>query len=618
MKTVRASGLGPALALMVLVGCLGVHLASAQAPAGQIDPAGLQALVQTAVSARGYAQGLVVSSSAYGLDTSSARALIATGNGSLAAAEAILSSNGNLVAGLADVESAMKSFTDAAANASLILQNARLTQSATVDADLDAIGAVNGSIGQVATVVTKTCSTVVPPSLNGQFQQECASANASITNSLAELKAAAALLATPGADLSGLTSLLSQARGNASSASTSLAALSASTYPSRSQAFVSGPMAVQGAAANASVASQTSLTNSFKADLTNFQTVAGSQTSTADGIAGSAGTVASAISSVSMGAVTSSISSQQSTVATAQSDLTSLSQLLSTLPIPASALTTLVTDVTASQSSGSAYSSALSASSSQAGAFLQASISGIPSYAAGFNSASTATQSDGSAYVSSLATVQSQLGVLAALYPLISSLAQWQATIGSVGNSVSSGTTSVNSSLQAATSGLATLNSDISALTTKVQGVSAVEVSSAVVQDVTSVNLSENQFLNATALSAMQSALSSLQSNSQLATSFEASSQSLLSQTVGQFGSASQAIGSQAGNLKTQAQSTLTSMNTASAQLTGDLNARTQAVSSAQSLIAQATSAFGASDVPRGTSLLGQASAEFALAYSKH
>jgi hypothetical protein len=377
-------------------------------------------------------------------------------------------------------------------------------------------------------------------------------------------------------------------------------------------------MASQSAAANASARSQTALTNGFKADLSSFQTLVGSQSAAADGVTSSASAVASAVASVSMGAVSSSISSQQATVVTAQSDLTSLSQLLTTLLIPASALTVLQADIAAAQTTGSAYSSAMSSTSSQAGTFPQVLVSGVSTYSTSFNSGAATTQADGGAFITSLTTVQTQLGILGAQFPLIASLAQWQATIGSVGSSVSNGSASVNSSLQAATSALATVNSGISALTVKVQGVSAVEVSPALVQDVTSVNLSENQFLNATALAGLQSALTSLQSTGQLATSFETSSQSLLQQSVSQFGSASQTTGTQGGSLKAQAQSTLTAMTAASAILTGDMNARVQAFASAQSLIAQAMSAFGVQSVPQGASLLLQASSEFSLAYSKH
>src|SRR5438309_8438758 len=153
MRTVRASRFGPTVVFLTLIGGLGVLLAPSQPVSGQLDAAGLQALVQTAISARGYAQGLVASAAAQGLDTTTAKALVATGNDSLAAAEAVLSSNGNLTTGLGDVEAAMRSFTDAAANASLTLQNADLTRSATLDADLDAIAAANGSTGQMAAVI---------------------------------------------------------------------------------------------------------------------------------------------------------------------------------------------------------------------------------------------------------------------------------------------------------------------------------------------------------------------------------------------------------------------------------------------------------------------------------
>jgi len=617
MRNVSASGLGPAAALLVLLGGLGVHLASGQPPAGQLDAAGLQALVQTAVSARGYAQSLVASASANGLDTTSAKALIATGNESLMAAQTVLSSNGNLATGLADVQAAMKGFTDAAANASLSLQNANLTLSAVLDSDFDAISAVNGSIGQASAVMSQTCASPVPPSLNAQFQQACASAQASIANSVTALKAAAALVANPRADLTGVGSLLSQAKANVSAASAGLSSLAAATYPSRAQAFVNGPMASLSTAANASVKQQTALSNGFSADLSSYQNLLGSQSAAAEGVAGSASAVAGALTSVPMGAVTSSMTSQQAAVATAQSDLATLSQLLTTLLIPASSLSVLQGDITASQSAGSAYSSAMSSTSSQAGTFQQVLVGGASAYSASFNTVSATTQSEGSAFVSSLSTVQTQLGVLAAQFPLITSLAQWQTTIGSVASSVSTGSSSVGSSLQAATSALATVNTDISALTAKVQSVSAVEVSPALVQDVTAVNLSENPFLNATALAALQSASTSLQTTGQLASSFETSSQSLLQQSVGQFGSASQTVATQDGSLKTQAQSTLTAMTSASAILTGDLNVRVQAVASAQSLVSQATNAFGAQNVPQGTSLLLQASSEFRLAYSK-
>ncbi len=491
-----------------------------------------------------------------------------------------------------------------------------------VEADSEAIAAVNASTLQVSSAINQTCATttVANSTYLAKFQLDCASGKAEISNATAALNEAAALVAGvksgQSANLAALANLLSRARASVGNASTQLVTISSFTYASRGEAFAKGPMASQIATANASVRSQGALDAGFKLDVSSFQAFSASQASTADGLDASASTVASSMSSVSMTALDASISSQQATLAAVSGNLTQLSGEIPGLLLPPLQASDLQGNVTATETSLNSYKSALLSTSASAGDYPRVTISGFSAYVGSFDSGTATSESDGSAFASSLASLQTQLATLAGEFPLVSSLAVWQNTFASLVTTVDAGNTRADASMQATAGALATANSDVVALTTRVQAAPQVEVNQTLLQNVSSVASSEAGFLNATALAEVRSASASLDSEAQLASSYAASSQSLLGLTVGNFESASQTLIAQGASLKSLGQSTSNAMTTASTFIDQDLTLRSQAFSSAESLISQAMGAFRAQQVPQGTSLLEQASLQLQAAYS--
>lgn len=613
MRTTRRPTLAILASVVILAGMLTNHFVVAQPGSSGADSASLQLLVQVASSAGTYAQGAVVLASSSGLNVSSETALVAAGNASLLAAEAALSTGGDLDAGIQDAHDAMGNFTAAVTSAGTSIQEAGLTPTVDVQADLGTVASLNDSTQEVSSIIDETCaSTSVGPS-SGQFLQDCGTAKSWIVNATAELSSAASLLAAvetgaPGSSTAGFAGITSQARADIAGADAELSTLVPFTYASRGEAYANGPLASLLAAANASAELQGTLVGWFGVDASTYQSDSASQSSTSQAVTVSATAAASAISSVSMTSVTTSISAQQATLAGALSSLTSFSQAVAALPLPAGALSGLQSDATAAETSESAYDSSLSSLGSSAGSIASVTADGFSAYAATFYALGNTEGTEAAAFAASLASLQAQVGIVAGDFPLITALGTWDTTLTQLETTVGTGASGVSSSLQAAHSSTETVSSSIASLNTAVQAATQGEVSSSLLQNVSSVYASESQLLNSTALGSLSSASSSLQTEAQLASGFAASSQSLLSTSIAAFAAASQALDSQVSSLDSQSQSTSNSMSSASAYLTADLDARTGAVASASSLIAQAVAAFDALEVPQGAALLSQAS----------
>jgi trimeric autotransporter adhesin len=614
MRTTRRPTLAILASMVILAGMLTNHFVVAQPGSSGADSASLQLLVQVASSAGTYAQGAVVLASSSGLNVSSETALVAAGNASLLAAEAALSTGGDLDAGIQDAHDAMGNFTAAVTSAGTSIQEAGLTPTVDVQADLGTVASLNDSTREVSSIIDETCaSTSVGPSLSGQFLQDCGTAKSWIVNATAELSSAASLLAAvetgaPGSSTAGFAGITSQARADIAGADAELSTLVPFTYASRGEAYANGPLASLLAAANASAELQGTLVGWFGVDASTYQSDSASQSSTSQAVTVSATAAASAISSVSMTSVTTSISAQQATLAGALSSLTSFSQAVAALPLPAGASSGLQSDATAAETSESAYDSSLSSLGSSAGSIASVTADGFSAYAATFYALGNTEGTEAAAFAASLASLQAQVGIVAGDFPLITALGTWDTTLTQLETTVGTGASGVSSSLQAAHSSTETVSSSIASLNTAVQAATQGEVSSSLLQNVSSVYASESQLLNSTALGSLSSASSSLQTEAQLASGFAASSQSLLSTSIAAFAAASQALDSQVSSLDSQSQSTSNSMSSASAYLTADLDARTGAVASASSLIAQAVAAFDALEVPQGAALLSQAS----------
>jgi hypothetical protein len=616
MRVSRSPALGAGASAMLLASILAVHFVVAESPSSQVSYSGLQSLVQAATAAGRYAQGVVDLASSSGLGVSSESALIASGNASLAAAEAALNPGGNLTMGLSDVHAAMGNFTEASSSVELSLQDAGLVASADVQAEQGALAALNGSTLQLSYVIDETCANSPSASPEASaVQRDCATGESLIANATADLGTAASILGgANGTVAGGFAGAISQARTDIAGAESQLAALAPLTYEQRGEAYVNGPLASAMSAANASAKLQTALVGWYGYDVSAFQSLSATQSSSAASVTSSASTVAGDISSVSMASVSSSATAQESTLASVLSSLASFSAQVASLPLPLGIITGLQADASAAEGSLNAYSSSLSAIGSSAASFSGTTVDGFSAYVSGFDSADSSEGTDEAAFASSYSTFQSQVGTVAGDFPLIRSLGTWVSSFATLGTSESAGATQVASSLAAAQASAQTLNSGIAALTAQVQGVPQVEVSSGLEQNVSSISSSEAGLLNSTALASLSAASASLQSDARLASGFVTSSQAVLGTTLGAFAASSQALGAQGSSLASQASSTSASMSATTPFLTADLDARTGEISSAMSLISEALAAFDSQQVAQGASLLSQASAALRVA----
>jgi hypothetical protein len=621
MNAKRALGV-TALAAIVLLWGLTPYFASALS-AGQSTTAQLQTQIQIAGSAKGYSSGLLSAASSHGLDVSSARALIVSGNTSLAAAESELVSGSNISAGLQDALIAAKDYSAASVGLGVTLQGSGSVQSADIGSAAGAIVSANATATVLSTVITSVCSTTsVNSTLSSVFAQDCTEGKADVSSSFAALtNASIALMEVEsgqvGANISASSALVVQARGNLAQATTVIGELAAYTYASRGEAFVSGPMASQIGRANASVTAQESLSAGFSSATSTFQSDSNEIDGGVDGVTSSASTVSGAISAVDYASIGTSVTAQETTLASIQSDLTLLGeQLPTTLPLTITA--TLQTDIASAQADLKTYDSALANSGTEAASFPQVTVSGVSGYSTSFQSGTTATEQDGQAFIASYSSLETELSSIAGLFPLLTILAQWNMALTPLGQNASSGSASVDTSLQTMTNTLASLQTGVSSMTTAVQSTStSVGLSASLIQNVASISSSESAWLNSTGAAAVTNADVSLGSARNMTVDFVASSQALLQLQLSQLGPAAQSLTSQGASLKSQVSVTAETMGSAGTIITGDLQVRLQALASGNALIKQSLSLFGDLQVSQGASLLVQASAQLQIAYSK-
>lgn len=608
-----------ALIAAVLLGAF-VPLATGQTGGPQPTAAQLQSEVSVATSSRAYASGLLSAASAHGLNVSSEESLIASGNASLLAAQGQLAAGGDIAAGVNDAIAAMGDYSTASAALSALLQQSGLAASADLVGAKGAVESVNATESVLSAIMVEACSGTSVNSTSGTFSQDCTAGGEEIAASAAALSKASTALAAvesgePGANVSTVAAFVAQARGNLSQAASVVAELSSYTYTTRAQSFVRGPIASEMALANASIAAEQSLFARYDSLVSSFNSTSAGIESGVSGVTSAALTVSSDISSVSFASLSSSISAQEATLASVRSNLTLLEgQLPATLPLGVT--TTLQADISSAQSALSAYHSALQASATEAGAFPQVVVSGVAVYSGSFQGGAATAAQESQAFLSSYSSLQTEVALVASEFPLLTVMAQWNATLSGLGQKATSGSGSVSVALQAAASTLSTLESDASSLTSAVQS-SKVEVSSGLVQNMTTVSSSESVYLNSTGASTVGKAEASLQSTAGAAGNFTAASQALIQLQIGQFGSAAQDIGTQGSSLRAQVAATSEAMKSVSAAISADLQVRTEAEASAQSLVAQAIVLFGEQQVVQGASLMAQATVQLQVAYAR-
>jgi hypothetical protein len=614
-----------AVVLILLSGSLATHSVFAQADASSGGPtsAQLQSEIAIAASASAYSSGLLAIASAHHLNVGSEETLISSGNYSLAAAQGELSSGGNLTAGLQDALTSIKDFGSASVSLGAALQGSGLTISVDIAGAADAITSANATTAVIASIVTNACATISVNSTEASsFAEECSAGKADISASVMALNKASVTLGEvesgqPGATLSASAELVAEARGNLSQAAAIVSDLSAYTYTARGEAFVGGPIASEMSSANASVAAQASLSADFSSLVSSVQSSSAGIDNGVGNITSSASAAASAASSVGSSAVSSEASAQEATLTMIQSNLTLLSEQIPPA-LPSSITAILQGDITAAQTSLTVYDSAVVNSGTQASSYSQVSISGFAGYSTDFQSGASATQSDGQAFLSSYAALQVELSSVANQFPLLTILAQWSATLNSLGGRATSGSASLNSSLQTMVTALSQAGARVSAMVTTVQSSSAgIRVSSTLVQNATSVSSLEAHWLNSSGASTVSGAAAALQSSAKAAANFTASTQALLQLQVGQLGPAALELSSQGASLRSSASTALKAMASADGVVSADLQARVQAVASAKLLISQSLSNFEERQVSLGASALAEASADLRVAFSR-
>jgi hypothetical protein len=588
---------------------------------GASSQAQLETLIQVATSSRSYAITIIGAAEGQGLNVASSEALLSAGNDSLAIAQSDSSSNSNLTGGIQQARIAMDDFTNASTSASLLIKNSNTEIFLQISASLDSISSVNATAAQLATVIAVACGTrPTNSSYDSRFQEDCVTGKSYIGSATTDLKQASLLLALSEtsqfpAGISQSGGLISDANGNLSLAATVILQLSQLSYSQRAQQYLAGPFAQTLSAANMTVSTQKNLVSNFSQALSSYQTFSSQQTIAIGGLESEASDTSGAASSATtaINGVSSSAISQQTTLSQTSTSMTELSaQIPSSLPTTIQ--TQLQTDISNVQAAISASSSSISGLETQVGSFNQVTLNSLSSYSSTFQTSVNAAESNNQALLTSFAALQTELNTVTIEFPL-QILQTWQATLVTLGQSLNSVTSTLSSSSQTATTDLASVETASNSLQSAIQASPAhIEVSGALVTDISSIYSSESQYLNVTALAELQLSLTSIQRDAQISSSFVASAQSLFSTDMSELTNSVQALSSSGSSLETQATSTLTTMTTASAFLSSDLQIRSQALASANLDVSEALTMFDDLYISQGAGLLAQASVQLQIA----
>lgn len=604
MKGISKASVGVVMVLALLGAALIPHAFATANPAAQ-----LQSQVQVAESGQAYASGLFAQAVADHLDVTSSEALIASGNSSLAQAQLALTSGTNVTAGIQEAGAAIKDFAAASVSLGAALQSAGLTASVGVASQEGAIASLNSTAAAMSAVLVNACTTTaVNSSQAAAFESDCAAGKSDVAGASAALAKAS----TAGS-VSASEAFTAQAQGNLSAATTIITQLAGYGYAARANAFIEGPMASLTAAANSTSTTQDRLSSEYASLVSSFQTTATAvDTGSANAVLG-VSTVSSAVASLSFLSMDGAISAQESTLASISSSLSLLDQQIPAT-LPSTVIATIQADISASQNALATYDSEMQSSVSDAASFSQVTVAGVQGNVSLIANQADQTESDGAAFSTSLSVLQQEVSAVAAQFPLLTILGTWSATLSSEQQSASSGSASVDASLNSVTTEMATLSSDVSIMTSTLDAAAQLQVTAALIQNATTLSSSETALLNTSASAALAQAASSLQTTAGQVSAFSTASQAVLKMEMGQMASASESLSSEGTSLKAQVTASATLLAYASAVVQSDAQWRAGALSTGTADVQQAVSLFDEQNVSAGAGLLVQASAEFQLA----
>ncbi|MCL5068610.1 MAG: hypothetical protein M1368_09710, partial [Thaumarchaeota archaeon] len=367
--------------------------------------------------------------------------------------------------------------------------------------------------------------------------------------------------------------------------------------------------------ANNTVAAQQELVSNFETALSGYQTFSSLQSAKVNSVEMQASLVSNDINTANgaMNDVSTQAQEEQATLSQLSTDMANFyAQIPSTLP--ASSITQLDSDISNVQAAISASSSSISALQAEASAFEQTTLNSMPNYLVAFQADDNSVESNNQALLSSYATLQADLSTITSLFPL-AILLQWQTALATIGQTLSSETTSLTSYLQNTVSDLTSAQSSLSSFATLVQtSASQIELGDGLLANFTDIYNSENLYLNSSSLAQLEISLASIQATAQMSAEFVAASQSLLQATTTGLASSVQSLYSKGNSLASQTSASLAATINASSFLSSDLSIRSNSLSSARLEASQALNLFDDLQIPQGASLLSQAKIQVQIA----
>lgn len=611
-----------AIACLVLVGVFTpIVLQGQAAPTG---PNQLSVLIGAAESSKLYAHATVDYAVSHRLAVTGAQAQLNQGDSLITSAKADAQTGNNLAAGIQAAEAAMSAYTAASTEATLALSNAGLTASVDYYAAEDAIVEINATASAALSVAAQACANAGAAALNAAaFAQACSQVKAQVASARVHLGQAASLLiqanahASAALNLTQALSLIASARGEVASCQSAVITIASYSYSARARAFITSVVVPLSAQANATIkADQSILANLTQLEST-YAAYDRSQASAVSTVTSSAGAVSSAISQAQtdVASVSTRVSAAHNTEVQAQQDFAGVSTLIAPFT-SVSAVASLQASIQAAESSATAYDSKANAAGNDASAFASIGINGLPAYLNMVQGDETSVSAAASAYTSACASVQAQLATVVNL-GIISGLAQWQTALSTDCSSVTSTTAGLGTALQTEVSEITTLQSDAISLGSAISAsTSAILVANSLLSTAASVSAAGKAYVNATSSIALDKVSTEVQTTAHAAQSLIASANACLQSSVSAFSSSALALSNSAAALRTQSQSYVTTLVTASSYVNSDTHTRISEAATGQADVSRALQLFSGLNVSAGAAEMTNAYLEFQAASS--
>ncbi|HZW84840.1 MAG TPA: hypothetical protein VFE91_02925 [Nitrososphaerales archaeon] len=610
MRSISGKSALVSLSFLVLLTAAALVPAVELAVAGGSTPtrAQLGLMVSTAESSRAYAAGLVAFGASHGVTSTDANAALSSGDALLASAQTELSSGANLAGGISDAQGAMSSYSSAAADASLSLEQHGLTGSVDVDAVAGSVALVNSTIEAMVRAQASACASVGASS-NSTLVAACAAASSAVSNAALDLKAAVSALARINAGASesvalpGASASLASAKEELGNASMYIQVASAYGYSARGSAFRTSVLDSLSASANSSIRAEA-------AALASIDGVGQSLGANMNALASANGdlsTLSTNVLATKFESLSASVSSSQSTAVEVDSTMSSFLTLLNGLALTGDA--PLIASISACQSSTTSYSGSLTPELSASADFGASSATSYDTYLTSYQAEAQSALTAQGLYVASFRSVQSNLSAfIKTLIVVPPQLVTENTTLAALGGGVVSTTEDLSGKLQTQVTALGKVEADLGAVKQAfITDSSGLDVSVSLLTVIEGTYQNVSAFVGPQGYAAVSTAATGISSSANATSSFLAAVQSALSGSVSQLNSSTTTLLAAGAAAQVSENSTASSLAHASAVVSAALTSRESESSSGRLLVYQALRLFSAQDVSAGVASMDEA-----------